>query len=309
MTERILVTGGTGFIGRAVVTALAGDGHRLTVLTRDPGRARTNAAPNVEYARFDISEPALLAGTLDGAKYVVNLAGAPLFKPFTGRRYLRKVTQDRIEVARSLVHAIKHADVPPVSMINASSVGVYGFGASTTAPVDEESAALPGAYASGSMDWEEAATVHSSTRSIFMRLGFVLSGTGGGLEWQLQSARKGKVSYFAPGTQWLPWVHLDDVVGFVRRAVSDESWTGAYNLVSPHPPTSREFAENLAEVTAAAPPRRSSPVAARIWMGAGADIMLGGRHVVPARLIRAGFTFRHPTLVGSLRACVNETRS
>ncbi|WP_245650690.1 DUF1731 domain-containing protein [Nocardia harenae] len=139
-----------------------------------------------------------------------------------------------------------------------------------------------------------------------MRLGFVLA-AGGGLEYQLADARKGKVAYFAPGTQWLPWIHLADVVAFVLAALAVPVYGGAYNLVAPQQVRSAEFAQSLALVTGAPPPRRTRPIVARVFLGAGADILLGGRRVVPRRLTEAGFEFTHPGLEQALRACADSS--
>lgn len=136
--------------------------------------------------------------------------------------------------------------------------------------------------------------------------GYVLSANGGGLPWQVQQARKGKARYFAPGTQWLPWIHLDDVVEFVTRALAEEHWHGTYNLVAPQTVRSREFANTLTRAVGSTPPRQAPALLARLFVGAGADILLGGRRVIPARLSRAGHAFAHPDLEPALRDLIEE---
>ncbi|QWF84990.1 TIGR01777 family oxidoreductase [Amycolatopsis sp. CA-230715] len=308
MTERIVMTGGTGLVGKAVAAALIDSEYEVVLLARDLDRARSLVPNAAGYLPYRSGERGGWETALAGADHVVNLAGAPVFKPFTGRRHLRKVTAQRIEGALQLVAAIHRAPNGPRTLLNASSVGVYGFGAPADGLVDEKTAPIPGEHTRGSREWETAAAAEPAARTVLLRLSFVLTGNGGGLKWQLDQARKGRSSYFAPGSQWLPWIHLDDVVAFVRRALGDDSWKGAYNLVAPEHVRSREFAETLARATAADPPRRSPALLARLFVGAGADIVLGGRRVTPARLLESGFEFRYPDLAGALRECAGAAK-
>ncbi|MGP3964987.1 TIGR01777 family oxidoreductase [Nonomuraea sp. 3N208] len=304
MGDRIAVTGATGLVGRAVVADLITRHHEVVVLARDPGRAR-NAIPGAaDYVAYQQEHEGDWARLLTSVDAVVNLAGAPLFRPFTGRRYFRKVTRQRVEGTRHLAAVLRSAARPPRLLINASSVGVYGFGPPSDEVVEEDTAPLQGRHAPGSLAWEtEASQVAPSTRVVLLRMGYVLSADGGGLPYQLQQARNGKAAYFAPGTQWLPWIHLADVVNFVAHALAEEHWRGAYNLVAPQEVQSRQFSETLAGVVQADPPRPTPAVLARLFVGAGADIILGGRRVVPARLTQAGYKFIHPDLHGAVQAC------
>ncbi|GAA4551980.1 TIGR01777 family oxidoreductase [Amycolatopsis samaneae] len=307
MTEHVVMTGATGLLGQAVASALIARRHEVVVLARDPERARVLVPGAAGYLAYRQGESGGWESALAGTDHVVNLAGAPLFKPFTGRRYLRKVTVQRIEGARQLVSAIHRASRGPRTLISASSVGVYGFGTPSAGQVDEHTSPLPGEHAEGSRAWEAAAIAEPKARTVLLRLGFVLAAKGGGVRWQLEQARKGKASYFAPGSQWLPWIHLDDVVAFILRVMDEDGWNGAYNLVAPEQVRSREFAETLAHVAGADRPRASRTLLARLFLGAGADIVLGGRRVAPARLIEAGFAFRYPHLAGALQECAGGT--
>lgn len=181
MVGRIAVTGATGLVGRALVAALVARGHSVVALVRDPDRARDSVPGAAEYVAYRQESAGAWARTLGSVDCVVNLAGASLFRPFTGRRYLRKVTQHRVEGTRQLAAAMRSATQPPAVLVNASSVGVYGFGRSTDEPVDEDSVPLPGRYAEGSLAWEAAtAQAPPSTRVVLLRMGYVLSEDGGG---------------------------------------------------------------------------------------------------------------------------------
>lgn len=302
MAERVAVTGATGLIGRAVVAALLALRYEVVVLARNPHRARDHVPGAADYVAYRQEAAGDLTALLANVDHVVNLAGAPVFRPGTGRRYLHNVTQQRIAGTERLVAALRAA--PGHTLINASSIGVYGFGPPSDEEVDEDTAPLPGRYAAGSAAWEAAAAPASpQTRVVLLRMGFVLAADGGGLPWQLQRARRGKAAYFAPGTQWVPWIHRDDVVQVVLRAVAEKHWRGAYNLVAPQQVRAREFAETLTRVIGSTPPRQTPAILARVFVGAGADILLGSRRVVPARLNQAGYEFTHPTLQDAVRAC------
>ncbi|MGH3319074.1 MAG: TIGR01777 family oxidoreductase [Streptosporangiaceae bacterium] len=304
--ERVAVTGATGLVGSAVVAALVARRYEVVVLTRDPQRARESVPGAADYVAYEQEQEAVgdWAALLASVDHVVNLAGPSLFRPFTGRRYLHKATQQRIAGTERLVAALRAAPARARTLINASSVGVYGFGRPSDEEVNEDTTPLPGRYAAGSAAWEAAAAAAGSqTRVVLLRMGYVLSADGGGLPWQLQQARKGKAAYFAPGTQWLPWIHLDDVVDCVTHALAEERWCGAYNLVAPQAVRSREFANTLTQVVGSTPPRQTPALLARVFVGAGSDTLLGGRRVIPARLSRVGHAFVHPTLKDALHAC------
>lgn len=307
MADTIAVTGATGLIGGAVISALRERGYEDVVFTRDPRQARERIPGAADYIRYDLESGGEWEDALAGVDHVVNLAGAPLFQPFTGRRHLRKVTAQRIAGTRRLAIALRARPTRPRTLINASSVGVYGFGKPSDEPVDEASAPIAGEYARGSREWEKAAEeAGPDVRVVLMRLGFVLSSAGGGLRWQLEQASKGKVSYFAPGCQWLPWIHVDDIAAFVLHALEEDGWRDTYNLVAPEQVRSREFAQTLSHVTGAGQPRRSPALAARLFVGSGADILLGGRRVVPRRLQEARYDFHHSRLEDALRASWKE---
>lgn len=302
MGDVVAITGATGLLGRALAAALHERGDEVVALVRDPAGARKSVPGALDYVQYAHGVEGPWADALDEVDCVVNLAGEPLFRPFTGKRYLKKVTQERIDGTRMLAAAMSAAKRPARLMVNASSIGVYGFGRITGEAVDEASTPYPGVYAEGSLEWEAAATgVATGTRVMFLRMGYVLAADGGGLPYQIEQAQKGKASYFAPGDQWLPWIHLVDVVGVILAAFEGPEWSGAYNVVAPEQVRSREFAEALARAVGSEGVRMAPPLIAKVFLGAGADILLKGRRVVPARLVRAGYDFVHSDLDGALR--------
>lgn len=280
----------------------------MVAFVRDVAAARASLGPEPTYVRFNLGMEGSWVDALEGADAVVNLAGETLFKPLTGRRYLNKVTQQRIIGSRQLAVAISRTTKGPGVLIQASSVGVYGFGALTDEPVTERTEAYEGVHSRGSTAWESAAE-SSGVRTVLMRMGYVLARDGGGLPHQAQRFRAGKAAYFAPGTQWSAWTHIDDVVSFVLRAIENETLLGPYNLVSPDPVRATDFAGALAAVVGADPPRKAPSRLAHIILGAGADIVLRGRRIVPERLLAEGFPFQYPSLEPALRSVALEART
>ena len=301
----IIVTGATGTLGTAVVQALGRRGVPVVVFSRDPARARTRVPGARDYVEYGPRVERWRAAMV-GASAVVDLAGASLFKPFSGRCHLRRVTRARTLAAARLVEAMLGIDGGPRVFVGASSVGVYGFTRPDDAEVDETWRGPCDAYSEGSQAWEATALdAPSSLRVVLFRMGFVLSHRGGGFPYQLRQAGQGRVGYFGDGRQWAPWIHVDDVAEAFVRALEEPGWSGAYNLVSPRAPRARAFAEQLAEL-AGAEVRPAPAMFARLFMGAGAPTVLRGRNVVPSRLLDAGFRYRYPELRDAMRRLLED---
>lgn len=305
--RRVVVTGATGLIGRKLVARLNELDYQVVAFVRNVARAK-DVLPGVDrIVHYSLRSPQVESAHLAGAAAVVNLAGESLFKPFTGRRTLRRVTDDRIVGTKRLAEACSRARPHPRVFVQASSVGIYGFGPPTDEKVSESSSPLDDEYAAGSRAWEDAATKSlEGVRAVLLRFGFVLATEGGGFRWQLEQARKGKVSYFAPGTQWLPWIHIDDVVAVICDAIEDATWSGPYNIVAPEAATAEGFARALAAEIHAPPPTRSARVFAHLFVGSGAVTLLNGRRVVPQRLLERAYRFRHPDLGSAFQSLCAE---
>ncbi|WP_157228675.1 TIGR01777 family oxidoreductase [Nocardia brevicatena] len=306
--KRVVVTGATGTVGKALCRRLADRGDQVVAFARNTTAARASLGPEPTYVCFDLGSDGSWTEALEGADAVVNLAGATLFKPFTGRRYLDNVTQQRIEGSRRLAAAIARTTEAPKVLVQASSVGVYGFGALSDEPVTEQTSAYEGVHSRGSAAWEATAEI-SGIRAVLIRMGYVLARDGGGLPHQIQRFRSGKEAYFAPGTQWSSWIHIDDLVSLILCALDDETMAGPYNCVSPTPVRAEDFAGTLAAVVGANRPRKTPSLLAHVILGAGADIVLRGRRVVPERLQAMEFRFQYPTLDPAIRSLTPESHS
>jgi hypothetical protein len=290
----IVVAGGTGFLGSALVNRLRGDGHDVTVLTRRP------RGPGE--AHWDPQGPAdAWSRALDEADGVVNLAGESIDgKRWTAARKAA-IRESRIGATRALAGAIARAPRAPAVFLSASGIGTYG--ARGDEPLTEESAPGSGFLAELGQEWEATALAAASvTRVVLLRTGIVLARRGGALP------RMARPFYFlaggplGSGRQYMSWIHLDDWIGMVTMALTSDAVAGPLNVTAPNPVTNRELARTLGRVLGRPALLPAPAFALRIILGEMADMVLTGQRVLPARAQAAGFTFRHVELEPALRA-------
>lgn len=293
--QTYLVTGGTGFIGSALVVNLANEGHRVFVLSRDPRQARAQFADCATVIdRLDD----LPAETQIDA--IVNLAGAPIFGlPWTKAR--RRVLADsRRAVTESLNRLIARLDRKPAVMVTASAVGFYGHG--DDQPIDETAPAQPNFSSELCRSREEVAgrAEQLGVRCVFLRFGLVLGAGGGVLAPLALASRFGLGSILGDGRQPMPWIHTDDALGLIRFAIDNANLHGPVNATAPDTPRQVDFARTLASVV-----RRPIWLRVPAWilnamLGEQAELLLRGRVVVPARAVQAGYRFRHRSIRSAL---------
>lgn len=290
----ILVTGGTGFIGAALLPALQGAGHELIVLSR---RTRQDA----KGCRFITQLDEIESSTAIGA--VINLAGASLAAKRWTPRYKREIVDSRLVTTRQLVALFERMDTPPEVLLSASAIGYYGHHGDT--PLAEDANQSLGFSQQLCTDWETAALAaeRCGTRVCLLRLGVVLDEGGGALAQMAQSFRFGVGSWLGSGEQWLSWIHRSDVVRVMLFLLDRATLQGPFNLTAPEPVTARQFCAALANrhrtLFSAGMP---GPVA-RVLLGEMADeLLLNGQRVVPAALHGAGFDFEHARIDDALAA-------
>jgi uncharacterized protein (TIGR01777 family) len=296
---RILLTGATGFVGRALVSALLAEGHSLVVWTRSPGRARDGLGADVDVLPAGDGDQAL-ATELGRSDAVVNLAGAPII----GARWTsaRKATliRSRVDLTTRVVAACRTATRPPRVLVSASAVGVYGPRGDEV--LTEASAPGTGFLASLATRWEAAAAAAADLgmRVVHLRTAIVLGRAGGALAPQLPLFRLGLGGPFGSGRQYVPWIHLRDVVGIIVTALGDQRLAGPVNVAAPNETTSREFARALGRAVGRPAVLPVPALALRVALGEAADALLDSQRVRPARLGQLGFRFAFPTLDAAL---------
>jgi uncharacterized protein len=305
--KRATVTGATGLIGPRLIAALQRSGTQVTVLSRDSARAqqRLGAAGLEPVEAFDwdlMSEPAP-AQALQGRDAVVHLAGENIAQRWSAEAK-RAIRASRITGTRNLLAGLEQADARPAALVSSSGVGYYG--AHGEEPLDEDAA--PGAdfLARICVDWEQEASNASALgmRVVLVRTGVVLDSDGGALEKMLPPFRLGVGGPVAGGRQYISWVHLDDLVGVIVAAVTDERWSGPVNATAPEPVSNRDFSRALGRALKRPALLPVPGAALSLLYGEMAEIVTKGARVVPAKALVLGYEFAHAELGEALASAL-----
>lgn len=294
---RIAVTGATGLIGGHVVAFLRERGHAVTVLTRDPAKARERLAgvDAVAWSRPE-SEPAP-SGALAGRDAVVHLAGENVGQRWT-REVKRRVLASRELGTRNLVAGMRAADPAPGALVSASGAGFYGFRGDERLP--ESASAGDDFLARVCVAWEREA-MEFEGRVVTVRTGVALAPSGGALARMLPFFKAGIGGPVAGGRQYVPWIHVSDLAAIYVRAAEDAGWSGPVNGAAPEPVPNRELSKALGRVLRRPAVAPVPKLGVRALYGEMADIVIHGQRAVPERTLALGHEFRHAELEPALR--------
>jgi uncharacterized protein (TIGR01777 family) len=298
---RVTITGATGLIGRRLVSRLRERGDEVTVLSRDPDRA--HEALGVEAVAWDAEAGAAPAEALNGRDGVAHLAGEPVAQRWTTEAK-RRIRSSREVGTRHLVDGLRAADPRPRVLVSAS--GMDWYGARGDEEVTEEEPAAEGFLPQVCAVWEAEAerAEELGVRVVRLRTGIVLSREGGALQKMLPPFRLGVGGPVAGGRQWMPWLHLDDVVGMYLAALDDERWTGPINAATPEPVTNRDFSKALGRALHRPALAPVPAFAIRLLYGDMAEIVTTGRRAIPQRALALGYAYQHPDLDEALRSAL-----
>jgi uncharacterized protein (TIGR01777 family) len=299
---RVTVTGATGLIGPRVVRALQDEGAQVTVLTRDPDRARKRLG-DVEAVGWELLGEPAPAGSLSGRDAVVHLAGAPVAQRWSARAR-RAIRDSRVIGTRNLIEGLRAADPRPRTLVSSSAIGYYG--AHGDEPLDEDAPPGRDFLAGVCLEWEGEAARASGfgLRVVQVRTGVVLDRSGGALAKMLPPFRLGVGGPVAGGRQYISWIHTEDLVRMMLAALEDERWTGPTNATAPEPVRNRDFSKALG-ATLRRPSLLPVPGAAlRVLYGEMAAIVITGARVVPAKPLVLGYEFLHPQVDEALRSAL-----
>lgn len=290
---KILVTGASGLVGRALVPFLGAAGH--TVVRAVRGRAGTGEVSWDPAGRLD---PAALAGV----EAVVHLAGENIAGARWTPEVKERIRASRVDGTSVLARALAAMPRPPRVLVCASAVGIYGNRGDE--PLTEDAAPGAGFLPDVCRAWEGAAEPAraAGVRVVHLRLGVVLAAQGGALARMLLPFRMGAGGVIGSGRQWMPWIAIDDVLGAVLHSIATESVSGAVNGTAPGAATNRDFTKALGRALGRPAILPMPAFAARLAFGEMADdLLLASAKVVPARLAASGYGFRHPEIEGALR--------
>ncbi len=303
----ILVAGGSGFLGRSLVSACVGAGHRLTVLSRRPSSAPVAgpAAPSARQIRWNPDGTAgSWADACGDVDAVVNLAGESIAAGRWSDARKRALVDSRLLATRSLTTFVMRAARRPAVFLSSSAVGYYGDRGADT--LDEAAAAGTDFLASLAVEWERAASAAASpeTRVVLLRTGIVLDPAEGALAKMLLPFRLGFGGPFGFGRQYMSWIHRDDWVRLAAWSLT-ANVSGPVNVVSPHPVTNAEFSKTLGRVLRRPSLAMVPPFVLKIALGEMAGpLLLGSQRVVPTVAERSGFSFAYPELEQALRQLI-----
>jgi uncharacterized protein (TIGR01777 family) len=321
--KRVVIAGGSGFIGRALAGELVSRGYDVAILTRSPASAAAatataaaagcgfaDAAARVRDVHWDGKTLGAWTSEIDGAHAVVNLAGKNVNCRYTPRA-LHEIDQSRVDAVTVMASAINRCANPPRVLVQASTTAIYGDRHDEW--LDDSSPPGTGVPVSTATGWENAFNAPTAqtphTRRVHLRISFALGPTGGVLR-TLSTLTKlflgGAVSH---GNQYISWIHITDLNRIFVRAIEDESMQGLYNATSPNPVTNKEFMRELrrAHHRPWSPPTPAWAVhIGCFFMRTEPVLALTGRRVTPKRLIGEGFAFAFTELAAALNDVIHQ---
>lgn len=304
--QRVIITGGSGTIGRALVRVLTAQGREVVVLSRNPDRTRDHVPATVRLARWDAHSGDGWFDLINEDTAIVNLAGQNPANWRWTAAHKRRVMASRIAAGEAVVDAVRRADRAPNALMQASAVGYYGNRGSER--LTETSTPGEGFRADVCKVWERVTRSLSdppyNVRQCWLRIGIVLTMESGAFPPFVAAAYLfGR--QLGDGRQYVPWLHLDDCARMIAFLIDDDTTHGAVNLCAPQPATNRALMHTLSGVVGLPDMIPVPGWALRLALGEQAGTVLDSQRVVPQRLLDAGYNFAHPDLEPALRDLLN----
>ena len=303
---KIILAGGTGFIGKPLTKNLLDCGHHVVLLTRQTHPDPESENPRFQFQIWDAKNPGPWQKSLGGADAVINLAGEGIAAKRWSTNQKKKILDSRIDATRALVEAIRHMSPRPKVLLNASAVGYYG-----NVPegiMTEKSPCGAGFLAEVCHLWEKETLAAESAglRVIRLRTGIVPEKEAGALSKMLFPFQFGLGGPLGSGTQWMSWIHRKDLIRIFLFLLENPGISGAVNAAAPHPVRMKEFAEALGKILRRPALLPVPALALRILLGELSSMLLKGQKVLPEKLLNHGFDFKYPDLEPALRAILNK---
>ena len=300
---RVIITGGTGLIGRALSEVLSNDGNEVIVLTRNPRQDATLPA-NVRQVKWDAATAEGWGELADGAGAIVNLAGEGIADGRWSEERKKRIYSSRVNAGKAVVEAVTAASTKPKVVIQSSAVGYYG-------PHKDEiltETASPGSdfLAQVCFDWEAstAAVEAMGVRRAIIRTGIVLSNKGGAWPRIVLPFKLFAGGPIGSGQQYWPWIHLADEVNAIRFLIENEGGHGVFNLCAPTPLTNKAFSQKLGEVMGRPALLPVPSFALKIAFGEMSTVLLDGQRAVPKHLEELGYTYKYPSAEAAFKDLV-----
>jgi len=298
---RVIITGGTGLLGRALAKSFSADGHEIIVLTRSPQQS-SSLPTGVKQVKWDASTANGWGELADGTDAIINFAGEGIADSPWSEERKKRIYASRVNAGKAVMEAISAATSKPKVLIQSSAVGYYGPRGSEIIQED----AAPGAdfLSQVCFDWE-ASTDNAEkmgVRRAVIRTGIVLSNEGGAWPRIVLPFKLFAGGPIGSGKQYWPWIHIDDEVAAIRFLIDNEKANGVFNLSAPQPLSSREFAKTLGKVMGRPSLLPVPSFALKILFGEMATVLLDGQRAVPQRLQEQGYSFKYATAESAFAA-------
>ena len=289
---RVLITGGTGLIGKALAIELVGRGHDVTLLSRDPEKA-IGLPDEVRIERWDAHTADGWGSLADGAGAIVNLAGESIAAGRWTHERKRRIRESRLNAGQAIVRAIETVPNKPGLVVQASGIGIYGDCGDDE--VTEETRPGHDFLAQFAIEWEQSTSSlqNLGVRWLAIRTGVVLSSAGGALG-RMILPRYFYAKRFGSGLQWFPWIHIADEVGAISFLIENGAACGSFNLSAPNPVTNAMFCERLGKELGRPVPIPIPSSLLSMFLGEMSTALLYSQRAVPQRLLQMDFTFRFP---------------
>ncbi len=302
---KILMTGGTGFVGTHLTSRFIQDGHEITILTRSI-RGSSRPQPGISYLEGDPTHAGPWQESLKDQDAVINLAGASIFSKWTEENK-RAIRESRVSATRNIVEGIPYLPQKPFTFFSTSAVGYYGFRGDEE--LNENSPPGDDFLARLAVDWEAEALKarDKGDRVVITRLGIVLGEKGGALSQMIPLFKNYIGGPIGSGKQWFSWIHIQDLAEAFAFVLKHPEISGPVNLCSPNPVRNKDLAKALGRAL-----HRPSFVPAPGFMvkwvlGEFGSVILEGQRVIPKKLLDKGFVFEYPTIEKALQVILGRS--
>jgi uncharacterized protein len=295
---KILITGGTGFVGSFLTTWLILDGHKVSVLSRNE-KAGKALRSDIHLIPGDPAVKGAWQRTIKDYDVIINLAGASIFGRWTDRQK-KLIKESRINSTRNIVEALDANPFKAVTLFSASAVGYYGFHGDEE--LTEEAPPGDDFLATVTQEWEEEAlkAKQKGARVCIMRFGIVLEANGGVLGRMIPLFKNFLGGSIGNGTQWFSWVHIDDLTGAFSFLLKHPELSGPFNICSPTPVRNKELAKTIGKALHRPSLIPMPGIMVNLVLGEFGSVILKGQKVLPRRLLENGFIFKYQSIAEAI---------
>ncbi|MGQ9646832.1 MAG: TIGR01777 family oxidoreductase [Thermodesulfobacteriota bacterium] len=299
---KILITGGTGFVGTQLTSRLTQDGHELTILSRSAKRSG-EVPRGISYLLGDPTQKGAWQEAIKTHDGVINLAGASIFAKWT-EQHKRAIRESRVSTTRNIVEGIPSHPQKPFSLFSTSAVGYYGFCGDEE--LTEDSPPGNDFLAQIAKEWEGEAlkAEEKGARVVITRFGIVMGEKGGALSQMIPLFKKYIGGPIGSGKQWFSWVHIKDLSEAFAFLMKHPEISGPVNICAPNPVRNKELAKALGKVLHRPSFMPAPGFMVKLVLGEFGSVILKGQRVIPKRLLESGFAFQYPDIEKALKGIV-----